>query len=449
MRKTGGLAALLAAVLGVTGCGGVGGGDGGGGDGTNGAGALTTLGFSLSDEIATTRVDAFKKANPQVEVTITEGGFDEQQFLSAVADGNPPDLIYMDRKLIGTYGTRGSIVPLTDCVKDQDINLEQYRPAARAQVTLDGVLYGIPEFYSVRVVYMNEAVLRDAGLTPDQVNLADWAGLDALTTRLADTSGGRLNRIGFDPKIPEFLPMWTRANGVDLLSADGRTAQLDDPKVLEALETGVRLIQKQAGWGTFKGFRDTFDFFGVNSPVARGQLAVWPMEDWLLNQVAKNTPKAELVVKPFVDRQGKPLTMASGQAWAIPKGAKNPDAACAFVKQMTATETWVAAAQARLAARKASGSPFTGLYTGNVEADRRIFAEVYQPSGNARFDQAVQTILSVQDAAFSTPASRAGVEFDKAWTDAVNRVLSGQSQPAEALRRAQSEATAALDRAAK
>ncbi|MCL7456866.1 hypothetical protein M8I35_06695 [Micromonospora sp. MSM11] len=41
----------------------------------------------------------------------------------------------------------------------------------------------------------------------------------------------------------------------------------------------------------------------------------------------------------------------------------------------------------------------------------------------------------MQDVAFAMPASPAGAEFDKAWTDAVNRVLSGQAQPAEALAR--------------
>ena len=107
------------------------------------------------------------------------------------------------------------------------------------------------------------------------------------------------------------------------------------------------------------------------------------------------------------------------------------------------------AAKARVEARKAQNLPFTGLYTGNANADKRIFAELYQPSGNKRFDDAVQTILSVQDAAFTTPASAAGAEFDKAWTDAVNRVLAGQSKPEEALNRAQQEATAALDKASK
>ncbi|MEU8368485.1 extracellular solute-binding protein [Micromonospora tulbaghiae] len=443
-------ATALAGVLtlAISGCGGVGGGGDSGGGGAKGNGALSTMGLSLSDEIATTRVEAFKRDHGDVRLTITEGAFDEQQFLSAVASGNPPDLVYMDRKLIGTYAERGSIQPLTDCVEKQRIDMAQFRQSAREQVTLDGTVYGIPEFSQVRVLYLNEALLKRAGLGADDVNLADWAGLPALNARLAAVSGGRLSRIGIDPKIPEFLPMWAKANGADMISADGTRANLTDPKVVEALTTGVGLIRAQGGWGKFKSFRDTFDFFGAQNPLAKNQIAAWPMEEWFLNQAAKNSPDAELVVKPFVDRQGKPLSLSSGQAWVITKGAKNPEAACAFVKQMTATDTWLAAARARAEARKAANLPFTGLWTGNTTADKKIFDEVYKPTGNKRFDDAVQTIRQAQDAAFAMPASPAGAEFDKAWTDAVNRVLSGQEQPAQALDRAQREATAALDKAA-
>jgi multiple sugar transport system substrate-binding protein len=81
-------------------------------------------------------------------------------------------------------------------------------------------------------------------------------------------------------------------------------------------------------------------------------------------------------------------------------------------------------------------------------ADEQIFGEVYKPSGDAKFDQTVQTVLDVQDVAFGTPPSPAGAEFQKAWQDAVNRVLAGQAEPAEALERAQREAQAALDKAA-
>ncbi|SCG37220.1 extracellular solute-binding protein [Micromonospora humi] len=446
-RKLRATALVGVLILAVSGCGGVGGGgDSGGGE--KGGGALSTMGLSLSDEIATTRVDAFTRDHPDVRLQITEGAFDEQQFLSAVASGNPPDLVYLDRKLIGTYAKRGSIQPLTDCVGEQGIDMGQFRQSARDQVTLDGTVYGIPEFSQVRVLYLNEGLLKRAGLTVDDVNLADWAGLPALNAKLAAVSGGRLSRIGIDPKIPEFLPMWARANGAEMISADGTKPNLTDPKVVEALTTGVRLVQDQGGWGKFKSFRDTFDFFGAQNPLAKNQMVAWPMEEWFLNQAAKNSPKAELVVKPFVDRQGKPLSMSSGQAWVLTKGAKNPKAACAFVKQMTATDTWLAAARARADARKADKLPFTGLWTGNTAADKKIFDEVYQPTGDKRFDDAVAAVRQAQDVAFAMPASPAGAEFDKAWTDAVNRVLAGQQQPGPALARAQQEATAALDKAA-
>jgi multiple sugar transport system substrate-binding protein len=179
------LAALVAVLsLVVVGCGGVGGGDdeapAAGERGGNVSGTLSTFGFSLPDEIATTRVDTFKKAYPQVQVKITEGGFDEQQFLSAVASGAPPDLVYVDREIIGTYAARGAIQPLDQCISQAQIDMGQYRPAAVQQVTVDGKVYGIPEFYSVRVMMINNQAVSEAGLSPSDVDTTDWSKLPGL-----------------------------------------------------------------------------------------------------------------------------------------------------------------------------------------------------------------------------------------------------------------------------
>jgi len=447
------LAALVAVLsLVVVGCGGVGGGGDeqqptGGDEGTV-SGTLSTFGFSLPDEIATTRVDTFKKAHPQVQVKITEGGFDEQQFLSAVASGAPPDLVYVDREIIGTYAARGAIQPLDDCISQAQIDMGQYRPAAVQQVTVDGKVYGIPEFYSVRVMMTNNQAVKEAGLSPSDVDTTDWSKLPGLAEKLTVTKGGKLQRIGFDPKIPEFLPMWVKANGGAMLSDDGKTAQLNDPKVVEALTTTAGIVQADGGWNKLKSLRDSFDFFGAKNQFAKDQLGAFPMEDWYLNVLAEASPDVDISVTPFKDRQGNPLTFVTGSAWAIPKGAKNPTAACRFAKTMTEASTWVAAAKARSAARAKKNLPFTGLYSGNKVADEQVFGQVYKPSGNAKFDDAVQTVLSVQDVAFATPPSPAAAEFQKAWQDAVNRVLAGQMEPAAALERAQREAQAALDKAA-
>jgi multiple sugar transport system substrate-binding protein len=113
-----------------------------GGSGGTVSGALSTFGFSLQDEIATTRADTFKKANPQVQVKVTEGGFDEQQFLSAVASGAPPDLVHRRPR---RHPAPGRVHLLAQ------IDMGQYRPAAVQQV---------------RVMMIGNKAVRDAGLSP-------------------------------------------------------------------------------------------------------------------------------------------------------------------------------------------------------------------------------------------------------------------------------------------
>ena len=132
-------ATALAGVLtlAISGCGGVGGGGDSGGGATKGGGALSTMGFGLSDEIAKTRVDAFKKDHPDVQLTITEGAFDEQQFLTAVAAGTPPDAVVIGRDLLSTYAARGALMPLTDCIADMEIDMSQFRPQAVADSLCD------------------------------------------------------------------------------------------------------------------------------------------------------------------------------------------------------------------------------------------------------------------------------------------------------------------------
>jgi multiple sugar transport system substrate-binding protein len=439
-----GAAAML---LAVAGCGGVGGGDG---DGDTGSGVtLTTMGFGTEDEIVSVRAEEADKAIAPSTVKSSEGAFDAQQFLSAVASGSPPDLIWLERQLLGTYAAKGTVIPLDDCIDRENIDMSQFREAAVEEVTLDGKVYGLPEFYNNRLLIINNAALAQVGKSAADLNTGDWAALTALATQLTRRSGGKLSRIGFDPKIPEFLPMWAKAVGVDMVSADGATANLDDPKLVQALEYTVSLINAQGGWARFKSFRDSWDFFGAKNEYASDQLVAMPMEDWYLNVLAENSPKLDLTVAPFKGVNGQPVDWVTGSAWAIPAKSRHADLACKWIKTMTNADTWVKAARARADKRAAEGKAFTGVYTANKVADEKIFGDLVKPSGNAAYDRAIRTVLETQDDAFTMPSLAAGAEFRTAWQDAVNRVLSGRQKPADALAQAQREAQAALDAARK
>jgi multiple sugar transport system substrate-binding protein len=413
------------------------------------AGSLVIMGLGPSgDEVKTTRIALATKA-VDADITNPSGGFNDQQFLAAVASGNPPDLVYMPREKVGTYAAKGALQPLTNCIAKEKINLKDFRVPALREGTYAGKVFGLPEFYNNRTIYVNEDVVKAAGLTVADVSTKNWAKLKQVSKKLSDYNGGNLTRIGFDPKLPEFFPLWAKANGVDLLSKDGKKAHLDNPKVIEALTFSVGLINDQGGWGKFKAFRDTWDFFGSGNEFAKNQVGAFPYEQFYFNTLLQNSPRVNITALPFLNRKGGPINFTSGGAYAIPKGAKNFDNACKFTATMLDTNSWMAAAKARIDSLHARGFGFTGLFTANTTADLKLYNTYANTNNQTQWDKANKLNLDVQRYAFVVAPSAGGAEFQVAWTDAVNRVLAGQQTPAQALKQAQKEAQAAIDTAYK
>ena len=417
------------------------------GNDASAAATLRIMGFGLPDEIARVRADMGRAAVAPAEVEIDTAGFDEQKFLAAVASGNPPDLVYMSRNFIGQYAKRRALLPLTSCIRNQRIPMALFRQFAVREVTFQGTVYGIPEFNQSRTVIINRQARIAAKLGLTAFNTASWDRIRATNRTLMRRSGGRVSRIGFDPKLPEFFPLWAKANGVDILSANGRTSNLDHPRAIAALTFAMSLINAHGGWGPFKSFRDTWDFFGARNQLIQNQIGAWPMEEFYYGTLARVSPAVRIDAVPFRARNGKIINYTTGNSWAIPRGARNQAAACEWMKVMTSTNAWVRAAEARKAARKAQGAPFLPVWTAQRDADRRIVRQIYEPQGNRDFNRAVNMLLRVQGSGFIVPASAAGQEFQTIWMDAVNRVLNRQQSPAQALRQADRAAQAALDRA--
>jgi multiple sugar transport system substrate-binding protein len=159
--------------------------------------------------------------------------------------------------------------------------------------------------------------------------------------------------------------------------------------------------------------------------------------------LAGSSPKVQITALQFRNLKGQPINYETGSAWAIPKGAHNTNAACTWMKAMTSTSTWLAAAKNRASIRKAKNQPYTGISTGNSVADQAIYKQTYS-SINPFFDESVKKVLDVQRFSFGIPASPASAEFKAAWSNAVQRVLDGQQSPKAALNQAQKESVAAI-----
>jgi multiple sugar transport system substrate-binding protein len=406
---------------------------------------LSIYGFGKGDDVANNRAALAAKAVAPAKVQNPNGAYDPQKFLTQLAGGNIPDLVYLDRQQVATLAAKGTLMPLQGCVDAQHIDLSQYRKAALQEGTYNGKLYALPEFTNQRTLIVNLKALHEAGVPLSDVSTTNWDKLAQVAKKLTVIKSGKLTRIGFDPKIPEFFIMWAHANGASLMSADGKSVHFDDPKVVQALQFTSSLIKDEGGWNRFSTFRNSWDFFGAKNEVARDQVGFWPMESWYWNVLAQNSPQVQVAAVPFTDKQGKPFTYFGGSGWAIPAKAKNPSLACTWLKTMTSVSTWVYAARQRLAATKKAGQPFTGLYTANAVADRKILALI--PKGTDQWTKAVRLLVQVQNDAVYWPASPAGAQAQQALQDAINRVLTGQQTPAQALKQAQTQAQNAIDQA--
>src|SRR5690625_3598713 len=300
------------------------------------------MGFGKGDEVATVRYDRAEEGLEGVTLKLVEGELDIQQFLTAAASGDAPGLIYASRDQIGMFASRGAIIPLDACIEGEGIDTDVFRKPAVEQVTFADKMYGIPEFNSIQMTMANADLLQEAGLTIDDVNGSDWDGITRAAEAMYRQDGGDLAVIGYDSKLPEFLPLWARVNGVDLLSEDARTAQLDDPKVVEALEFTFNIYDLQGGFSGVKAYRDSADFFGAGNQFATDVLGAMPMEQWYVNVLNDVSADAPMAFDSFRGLDGEPIAFATGSAWAIPADTDSEAAACRFMILMTETDAWMA-----------------------------------------------------------------------------------------------------------
>jgi multiple sugar transport system substrate-binding protein len=408
---------------------------------------LNIYGYGPGDDVQENRATYAKNQMPQTEINRPAGDFNDQVFLTRLASGDAPDLVRMSRPRIGTYAARGVLQPMNNCIPPAVRRL--YRVGAMRAMTYRGQIYGVPEFTQPVTLVVNRSAARQAGVDINDISTANKQRLLRVTRRLVRMDGGNLQRIGFDPKADSFIffMLWVKWYGkqFNVISADGLRAQLNTPQAIGALTYARQLINAQGGWNRFKSFRDTFNFFGRDNPYVKDQLGASPLEAFFYNQFSNNSPDVDIVAKFFTNRRGGPISVFSGNGWVVPRGSKNAADACAYMKHVTSTQAWLRAGKERYDARRRTGATFMGLYTANTEADRKILEDIYQSFGKEQFDRAVEVLVAAGRFGFEMPASPGGAQLVDSTVAAINRALTGQQTPRQALNQAQREAQQAIN----
>ncbi|MGH3431369.1 MAG: extracellular solute-binding protein, partial [Thermocrispum sp.] len=141
----------------------------------------------------------FEKANPQVDVKITEGQ-DDAKMLRAISSGNGPDVgLSYSTDIVGKFCSSGAWRDLGPYLKRDKVDLSQYPETVRSYTAYRGKRCAMPFLADVYGLYYNKQLLADAGFDGPPKTMSELARMaKKLTKRNAD---GTIKVAGFVPLL--------------------------------------------------------------------------------------------------------------------------------------------------------------------------------------------------------------------------------------------------------
>lgn len=372
-----------------------------------------------------------------------------QKLLTAIAAGNPPDITTVDRFAISSWADRNALMSLDDFIQRDAFDMSRYYKFAIDEITVDNSIYALPTGGDGRYLLWNKDIFAKAGLDPEKPPQT-WEEVLEYGKLLTVKRGSRsFEQLGF---VSQLAPagtfyLLTILNGGGFLSEDGRTITLTEPEVVEALEWMVEWYDELGGAENINAFLGAFQIDTANDPFALGKVAQIITGDWVLGNLARYKPDLNFGIAP--PPAAKPeyygRTWFGGWGWAIPRGAKNADAAWEVIKWLCSEEGTRAFDEGEHAYRASENLPFVpgisalkGMNEANIELVRDElsipFLEAMEfRASNIGDDNRVRHITPV------------GSELYARTGRAVDAAIHHKQTPADALKEAQVELQKMLD----
>lgn len=256
-RRTGRAIALAAGLsLTLAACAGQGSGEGSGG-GASDDGSPTRLvlwhGMTGPDGPAVQQIiDDFNASQDEVVVEPNVMPWDVlyQKVLTSLSSNDGPQIVAMSASNVPQYATKGALASLDDFYADDTyLDTSVLPEAARGAAVVDGTAYGVPLNIAPMMLYWNKDLFAAAGLDPEQPP-ATWDEFAEMAEALTvDENGdGKPEQYAAafadHATVPIYqMLLWGTGGGV--VSADARTAILDSPESLEALEFWVDQVRER------------------------------------------------------------------------------------------------------------------------------------------------------------------------------------------------------------
>ncbi|MBN3524019.1 ABC transporter substrate-binding protein [Paenibacillus apiarius] len=341
--------------------------------------------------------------------------------LAAVAAGNQPDVTMIEVASVGAFADAKVIEPLTSYTQGKE---KDYIEGLMGNSYWKDELYAIPFNRSTPLLYLNKALLQEAGLSPDGPKT--WQELEEFSRKLTNQEGGKTVRYGFSTPIDIwFYEALVFQSGGSILTEDNKQLALHNEAGKAPLEFWSRMIkegimknppgEKYNAWDVAKQ-----DF--VNGQVAMIFTSTGDLKG--LKETAKFDVGTAFL--PANKDYGAP-TGGANLAVLAKSSAEEKQAAWKFIEWMTGAEQTI---------RWSQGSGYMPVSKSAVESDTLKQAFAKDPNFKVAIDQ-----LQYGKARPMVPGYK---ELQEVIMTEIQRVVLGQATPDEALQAATEKANKLL-----
>jgi len=268
------------------------------------------------------------KGGTQVKLTVIPQDDFVTKFGTAVAGGNPPDVVAVDLVFMPAFAKSGQMTDMTAYYKGLPF-AKSLSPSHIRLATFDNKVYGVPFSAESSVLIYNKDLFTKAGLDPNKPPKT-WAEIEAAAKKIKALGDGNYGYYFSGScagcNIFTFAPMIWAAGG-DILNAQGTAATVDTPAVRAALGFYKRLWDQKLmppGAKTDNGA----NFF---SAFATGKIGMVGSGAFAIGNLKKSYPNLKFGLAPLPGQTGGVSSFAGGDLIAIPVGSKNVQAAQEFI----------------------------------------------------------------------------------------------------------------------
>jgi len=248
--------------------------------------------------------------------------------LAVVAGGGDqvPDVMMLAMDRIPQFAKAGAIQPLDGLMNEEYKN--SLYPVVFDAVKFDGKVYAAPRDITSFVMFCNKKLFDEAKVAIPEEGWT-WEDFLSISKKLTKVEGGNAVQWGYYfPKYHDTVFTWLIQNGAAYTTPDGKEGTLSKPEGKAALKFLQDLVLKHKVCPTETEAKQ----FGTDSSAAfiAGKVA-------MQMSVALDKNNVDYMMVPL-PKGAKQASTAFVNAWTMPKGAKNAEAAWKVIEYFSSKE---------------------------------------------------------------------------------------------------------------